>query len=87
MLKFRLNTAVWTFTLECLLVLLVVERFRHENEIKSLKSDIRILNEKLSTKSNYADLDIYLSANATGRIDDTVIYNYMRNTKSKMTAD
>lgn len=91
MQKIRLSTALWAFTLTCLLILVVAERSLHENEIKLLKDDIRTLNKKLSTKSafgsNYSDLDIYIPENATARIDDTMTYKYTQDGNSPKTSE
>lgn len=91
MLKFRLSTALWVFTLACLLLLVVVERSRHQDEVELLNGRIQTLNQQLTTASrfgsNYPDLDIYIPSNATGRIDDTMIYTYTQNKKSPKTLD
>ena len=85
MLKIQLRTAMWSFALLSLSVLLLAERVRHNNEIESLNCEIETLNESIGFAPNYSDgftpnysdLEIYVSASSNGRIDDTMIYNRM----------
>lgn len=51
MLKFRLNTALWFFTITCLFIFSLLERSHHQAEIKSLGDEIEAMEEKLSAKA------------------------------------
>ena len=74
MLKFRLNTALWFFTITCLFIFSLLERSHHQAEIKSLGDEIETLEEKLSAKhkvlpTTFEDLDIFVTESKTGRIN------------------
>ena len=79
-MKFQLRTALWSFALLSLVILMISERARHNAEIESLRSEIKELNEGLEFAPNYADLDVYVPATANGRIDDAMIYKYILST-------
>ena len=59
---------MWSFALLSLVLLLLSERARHDNEIEGLRSEIEELNLRLGAAPSYSDIDIYVPETANGRI-------------------